>query len=251
MSTASELAGRRVVVTGASSGIGRATAVELARNGVRVVLTGRNRERLDETLNGLAGDGHRAVAAEIRDADATADLVKEVAREGELDGVFHAAGISMTRPVRLMKQQHLDDVFGPSVFGAFGLLRAAAQKNVMRDGGSIILMSSVSAAKGHTGMTAYSAAKAAVDGLVRSAAMELAPRRIRVNSILAGAVYTEMYAREVDRMGTDWIDAVGARHPLGFGAPADVARAVVYLLSDDARWITGTAMTVDGGYMAQ
>lgn len=246
------LAGRHLFVTGASSGLGRAAAIALAGYGARVVVSGRDAARLEETRTRLAGEGHHAVAADFTDADAAAELVKEIVKQGgPLDGVFHAAGVSMTLPVRLMKQDRIDDVFRPSVYGSFGIVRAAAQKNVMNDGASLVLMSSISANKGHTGMTAYSGAKAAVDGLVRSAAMELAPRRIRINSIVAGAVYTEMYAREVDRMGEEWIASVGAKHPLGFGAVDDVSAAVTFLMSDAARWITGTAMVVDGGYMAQ
>ncbi len=245
------LADRRILVTGASSGLGRAAAIALSGCGAQIIVTGRDEGRLEETRAQLSGSGHSAVTMDVRTADEMTDLVKSVVKEGGLlDGVFHAAGISMTLPVRLIKQQQIDDVFRSSVFGAFGITRAAAQKNVMNDGGSIIFMSSVSALKGHNGMTVYSSAKAAVDGLVRSAAMELAPRAIRVNSILCGAVYTEMYAREVDRMGPEWIASIGAKHPLGFGRTDDVSNAVIYLLSDASRWITGSALPIDGGYMA-
>lgn len=245
------LAGKRLFVTGASSGLGRASAIAASKCGARVVISGRDRERLDDTLSQLSGEGHEALVADLRTADEAVENVKTIVKAGgPLDGVFHAAGISMTLPVRLIKQQQIDDVFRSSVYGAFGLTRAAAQKNVMNDGASVIFMSSISALKGHNGMTAYSSAKAAVDGLVRSAAMELAPRRIRVNSILCGAVYTEMYAREVDRMGPDWIASIGDKHPLGFGQIDDISNVVLFLLSDASRWITGSAMAVDGGYMA-
>jgi NAD(P)-dependent dehydrogenase (short-subunit alcohol dehydrogenase family) len=246
------LAGQHVLITGSSSGLGRAAAIVAARHGARVVITGRDAGRLDSTLTQLDGNDHKAVAGELRTADETVDFVKAVVAEGgPLDGIFHAAGISMTLPVRLIKQKQIDEVFRSSVYGSYGIARAAAQKNVMNDGASLIFMSSISALKGHNGMTIYSSAKAAVDALVRSAAMELAPRRIRANSILCGAVYTEMYAREVDRMGPEWIAGIGAKHPLGFGQPDDVANVVIFLLSEASRWITGSAMAVDGGYMAQ
>jgi NAD(P)-dependent dehydrogenase (short-subunit alcohol dehydrogenase family) len=245
------LAGRRILVTGASSGLGRAAAIALSECGAQVILTGRDEARLEETRGQLSGAAHQAVTMDFRTADDMAEFIKGQVKEGgPLNGVFHAAGISMTLPVRLIKQQQIDEVFRSSVYGAFGIARAAAQKNMVVDGGAIVFMSSVSALKGHNGMTVYSSAKAAVDGLVRSAAMELAPRAIRVNSIVCGAVYTEMYAREVDRMGPEWIASIGAKHPLGFGRTDDISNAVIYLMSDAARWVTGSAMAVDGGYMA-
>jgi NAD(P)-dependent dehydrogenase (short-subunit alcohol dehydrogenase family) len=246
------LADRRVLVTGASSGLGRAAAIAMSNCGAKIILSGRDATRLEETRAQLSGSEHRAVSMDVRTADEMTDFVKSIVKEGGLlDGIFHAAGISMTLPVRLIKQQQLEEVFRSSVYAAFGIARAAAQKNVVRDGGSIVFMSSVSALRGHNGMTVYSSAKAAVDGLVRSAAIELAPRRIRVNSILCGAVYTEMYAREVDRMGPEWIASIGAKHPLGFGRTDDISSAVIYLVSNASRWVTGSAMPVDGGYMAQ
>lgn len=246
------LAGKRMFVTGASSGLGRATAIGLSRLGATVAICGRDEGRLAETATRLDGDRHLLVPATIADTDGTAELVRDVAKRfGLLDGVFHAAGISLTMPVRLTKQKSVDDTFGPSVFGAFGIARAAGQKNVMAERSSIVLMSSISAERGHNGMMIYSAAKSAVHGLVRSAAVELAGKGVRVNALIAGAVYTEMYAREVERMGPDWIASVGAKHPLGFGETDDITNAVVFLMSDAGKWITGTTMTVDGGYTAQ
>ena len=246
------LAERRVFVTGASSGLGRATAIGLSKLGAHVAICGRDEGRLAETMAQLGGQGHLSIPATIADTDATADLVKDVAKRfGPLHGVFHAAGISLTMPVRMTRQSQVDDTFGPSVFGAFGIARAAGQKNVMAERSSVVLMSSISAERGHNGMMIYSAAKSAVHGLVRSAAVELAPKGVRVNAIIAGAVYTEMYAREVDRMGPDWIAGVGAKHPLGFGETDDITNAVAYLMSDAGKWITGTTMTIDGGYTAQ
>jgi len=246
------LADRRVFVTGASSGLGRAAAIGLSRLGARVAICGRDEGRLAETLAQLDGEGHLSVPAAITDTDGTAELVKDVAKRfGTLHGVFHAAGISLTMPVRMTKQSAVEDTFGPSVYGAFGIARAAGQKNVMAERSSIVLMSSISAERGHNGMMIYSAAKSAVHGLVRSAAVELAPKGVRVNALIAGSVYTEMYAREVERMGPDWIAGVGAKHPLGFGETDDITNAVAYLVSDAGKWITGTTWTLDGGYTAQ
>lgn len=246
------LADKRVFVTGASSGLGRAAAIGLSRLGARVAICGRDEARLSETMEQLEGNAHLVVAEAIVDTDQTAELVKNVAKTfGPLDGIFHAAGISLTMPVRMTKHAAVEQTFGPSVYGAFGIARAAGQKNVMADRSSIVLMSSISAERGHNGMMIYSAAKSAVHGLVRSAAVELASKGVRMNALIAGSVYTEMYAREVERMGPDWIAGVGAKHPLGFGDTDDITNAVAYLISDAGKWITGSLWTVDGGYTAQ
>ena len=246
------LGGRRYLVTGASSGIGKATAEAIAAAGGRVIAAGRDEGRLQALLDGLAGGGHVAAPSALSDADATADWVKALAAEhGPLDGVFHAAGIELIRPARMTKQAQLNEVMGSSLFAAFGIARAMAQKGGMADGGAIVFMSSVAGASGQVGMTAYSAAKAGIDGLVRSLACELAPRRIRVNAIAAGAVQTAMHERLVKGGGADAIGEYEKSHPLGFGEPADVANAGLFLLGDAGRWVTGTTMVVDGGYLCK
>lgn len=245
------LAGRIALVTGASSGLGRAAAVALSMVGARLVLTGRNLERLEETRAMLAGSGHNVVASDLSHADQAADLIKAAAQEhGPLDGIFHSAGVFAVLPAKMTKQRHVDEIFNASVPGAYGVSRAASQKNVMRDGGSIVFMSSVAGVRGNAGLTAYAGAKAAILGLNQALAVELAPRRIRVNAIVAGTVATEMHLRMQASTTAGQGDANETRHLLGYGQPSDVANAVLFLLSDASRWITGTALTIDGGYLA-
>jgi NAD(P)-dependent dehydrogenase (short-subunit alcohol dehydrogenase family) len=242
---------RIVLVTGASSGLGRASAVAFSEAGATVILTGRDRSRLEETKSLLAAGGHGVFAADLANADGAADLVRDAARQhGAIDGIFHAAGTFSVLPVKVTKQRHLDAAFNASVFGAFGIARAAANRNVMRDGGSIVFMSSVAGERGSSGLTAYASAKAAVTGLNRSLAAELAPRHIRVNMIVASTIETEMHERTLSNADMDYVEMNRARHPLGFGSPADISNAALFLLSDASRWITGTSLTVDGGYLA-
>jgi len=242
---------RRILVTGGSSGLGRATAILAARCGAQVAVTGRDEARLEETLQRLEGEGHSAHVADLSDAEAAADAVSAiVAERGTLDGAFYSAGTTLVLPAKLQKNRHLDDVFGAGLRGAFGMVRALLKKNALSDGGSIVFMSSFSSVRGRQGMTAYCAAKAGLDGMVRALALEVAARRIRVNSIVAGAVETAMHESILEGINQEAIEDYRSRHPLGFGQPDDVAHAAVFLLSDGAKWITGSAMAVDGGAAA-
>ncbi|RZL04459.1 MAG: SDR family oxidoreductase [Rubrivivax sp.] len=246
------LQGKRVLVTGATSGIGRATAILLSQCGAAVVLSGRDGERLAQTEALLSGTGHHAAATSLDNLEQVSDWVKNLALQmGPFDGVFHAAGIASLRPARMLKQSNVDEVFGSSIMAALGMAKAASQKGVLNDQASVVFMSSVAGSRGQAGMTAYSAAKAAIDGLVRSLSCELAPRAIRVNALAAGAVKSEMHQSITAQLGDAGISAYEQHHLLGFGHPQDVAQSALFLLSAASRWITGTTLVIDGGYMVK
>lgn len=246
------LQGKRCLVTGATSGIGRAAAVALSRVGAHVVFSGRDEARLAQTQGLLTGEGHRASLKSLDGVDDVAEWLKGLAQEaGAFDGIFHAAGVAALRPARMLKQPHVDEVFGSSIMAALGLAKGASSKGVLNDGASLVFMSSVAGARGQSGMVTYSAAKAAVDGMVRSLACELAPRQIRVNGLAAGAVASEMHHAITAQLGEAGVDAYASHHLLGFGQTDDVAKAALFLLSDAARWVTGTTLVVDGGYMVK
>lgn len=243
------LEGRKIVVTGASSGLGRATAIALAGVGAEVILVGRSADRLKEAAQRSGAKQWHSI--DLSDDNAADALLREIAGDEGLDGIFHSAGTSLVSPMRLTKTKHIDDLFGAAVYGALGVARAASRKGVMKDGSSLVFMSSVSALRGRKGMVGYSAAKAATSGLVRALAVELSDRQIRVNSIAAGAVETEMHDDFVKSVSKDIIDNYRDLHPLGFGRTDDISNSVIFLLSDASRWITGIELSVDGGYAAK
>jgi NAD(P)-dependent dehydrogenase (short-subunit alcohol dehydrogenase family) len=243
--------GRHMLVTGASSGIGRQTALRLSEAGARVLLVGRDEKRLGDAFACLSGEGHALASVELSDADGTTEAINKLAKEhGTLDGMFHAAGAGGILPIKVTKNRHLDEMFGAGFRGAFGVVRAATRAATMNEGGAVVLMSSVSSIRGRPGMASYAAAKAAVDGMVRVAAAELAGRAIRVNSLIAGAIETEMHKSFTETMSAEMIEDYRALHLLGFGGADDVAYAAMYLLSDAARWVTGTGLVIDGGFSA-
>lgn len=244
------LLGHRIVCTGASSGIGRRFAIEAAALGASLVLLGRDAARLADTLKELPERHHEMVALDVGDSDAVAEWLQSTGRRlGGIDGVFHSAGTELIRPLRMTKAEHFNACFAASFHGALGICRAAASKDTFRQsGGSIVLMSSVAALRGQVGMVAYGATKAAVDGLVRSSSLELAPKGITVNSIAAGGVKTEMHDRITGKLDPEGVAAYANRHPLGLGDAADVAGMGLFLVSRLARWITGSTVVMDGGY---
>lgn len=242
-------ADRKIVVAGASSGLGRAAALELAAAGAKLILLGRNEDRLREVADAAGGQAWRSV--DLADDNAADAVIREVAVDAPIDGIFHSAGTSLVAPMRMTKTAQIDDLFGAAVYGALGVARAASRRGVMRDGGSLVFMSSVSSLRGRRGMVAYSSAKAATSGLVRALAVELADRGIRVNSIAAGAIETEMHHDFANTVSEEMVTNYRNLHPLGFGRADDVAHAVMFLLSDASRWITGVDLSVDGGYAAK
>ncbi len=238
------LAGKTVLVTGASGGIGRAVAEESARMGARLVLTGRNEERLKELLATLEGEGHEIVAADLT---VESDLLCLTDTLPELDGVVYCAGVSLLRPLQMLKGTDLQRVFAVNGFAPVLLLRHLLKARRLRHGGAVVLVSSVSG-NGNVavGFSAYGASKAAQTVFMEYAALELSGRDIRVNCILPGRVETELLQNGT--MTADDIETDRMRYPLRrYGQPCEIAWGCIYLLSDAARWVTGTSLTIDGG----
>lgn len=241
-----------MLVTGATSGIGRATAFAAARSGARVVCVARREAELDQLVGALSGDGHLAVPFDVTEHARIPAMLRNVVDEvGPLDGLVHAAGIHDATPLRGISPDGIRHLFDVNVTSAVMMAKAFRHPKIRGDSSSIVLMSSAVGLVGEAGVSVYAATKAAVASFSRSLGLELAREGIRVNSIAAGVVATALTEGIRNRVGEAAWSAIESAHPLGLGTAEDVANAALYLLSPSSRWVTGTALIVDGGYTAR
>ena len=245
-----DLSNKTIIVTGAASGIGRETAIVASKVGARVVMLDLSEEGLQETMSLLEGEGHSAHVIDLCDTGSIAPLIKTIAEQhGMIDGVVHCAGISSRKPLNVLSKNGFSKVMDINFYSFVELVRQTTKKKYFSDGGSIVVMSSISSIKGYKAKTEYCVSKAAVDSFVRCMAAELADRKIRVNSVMAAEVLTPLAlkARETNA-------AVGASDfiaPLGPSDPYEVANTICFLLSNATKTITGTSLLIDGGACIQ
>jgi NAD(P)-dependent dehydrogenase (short-subunit alcohol dehydrogenase family) len=200
----------------------------------------------------MDGEGHRVAPFDFNHPEAIGDWLRSVITDaGSLNGLVHAAGVELVSPIRFVRQHDAEEVVRINLLSSIMLARAFTQKECHVTPGSIVFLSSIMGVVGAPSMSVYGATKAALIGLAKSLAVELAPRHIRVNCVAAGCVQTELLARFRDLFSAEQFQALERAHPLGFGAARDVAHAVAFLLADTGRWITGSTLAVDGGYSAQ
>lgn len=244
-----DLTNKSFLVTGAGSGIGRETAIILSEQGAKVIMLDLNQDGLNETNALLKGEGHICKAFDLTDFETLPAIVKEIIEEcGSIDGFVHCAGISSRKPLNVLRPAGFSKVMDVNFYSFEELTRLLTKKGNMKDGGSIVVMSSISSIKGYKAKSEYCVSKAAVDAFVRCMAQELSPKRIRVNSVMAGEVLTPMglKAREMAK-------AAGAEdysQPLGPTMPNEVANVIAFLLSDATKTISGTSIRIDGGACA-
>ncbi len=237
------LSGKTVLITGASSGIGRSTAIECSRLGAKVIVTGRNESRLAETFHSLDGHGHQMVVADITCEEDRARLAREMP---QIDGFVCNAGITQRSLLKFMKEEVLREVFETNTFAAFLLTKAIMKANKMNHDGSMVFMSSMAARQVTPGNSMYAASKAAVESFSRSCAQEYAAKGIRANAVLPGMVETPLIT---GGMLTEEDMARDKQHYMlkRYGKPEEIAWAIIFLLSDASKWITSTSLIVAGG----
>ena len=245
------LKGKKILITGASSGIGASVAKLASEQGAVCIINGRNEERLDQTLKCLTGEGHIAIVSDLKEGNGTELVKKAVKQAGPLNGFVHCAGIEKTLPFRATRISELRGIMAINLETFWEITQELIKsKNHEKEKLSVVGISSVAELYGASGNTAYAASKGAVISLIKSLATEYAVKQIRFNAVCPGYVETPMLdvVKRLYRTEEEFISSIASKHPLGLGNSEDVASAVVYLLSDASRWVTGSVMTVDGGY---
>ncbi|MDD2229233.1 MAG: SDR family oxidoreductase [Candidatus Cloacimonetes bacterium] len=245
-----DLSGKNIIITGASSGIGRSCAIECSRMGAKLSLIGRDNVRLEETYEALDGKGHLMLIRDISDYESIEALVAEtVIKLGPIDGFVHSAGMGMNLPVRMMTPAHFEKIFSVNVFAAFEFAKQIAKKKYIRAaGGSMIFIASAAGIKAEAGKIGYSSSKAALINGVRSLALEFASKKIRANCVSPAVCVTRMSQAFMNKLSEEGRMELISQHPLGLGVPEDVAYSCIFLLSDASRWITGSNLVTDGGF---
>lgn len=238
------LSGKKVLVTGASSGIGRSIAVQCSLKGAEIMLTARNHERLEVTRSLLFQGNHQILAADLLVDEEITTLAGSLP---ELDGLVLNAGIVKTLPVKFVSRETIDALFNVNFNSSVLLVQQLLKQRKIKKGASVCFISSVSSGYAQLGNAIYGATKGAVNSFTRALALELATSGVRVNAILPGFVETGIL--ESSPIGQEQLAEHIKNFPVGrFGKPDDVAYLAVYLLSNASEWMTGSLLTIDGGY---
>lgn len=238
------LQGKTILVTGASSGIGRAAAIECSKLGAKVIITARNEERLSLTLKELEGDGHQMILCDLSDESAIDNMVAEMP---EIQGLVNNAGYTKIMPVQFINANDINSIFQVNTVAPMILFQKLLKKKKLKKGASVVFTSSM-AGLGFTtvGNSVYTASKGAISSFIRCTALELASKNIRVNAVCPAMVDTGILDSGI--VTKEQLEEDMKRYPLGrFGRPNDIAWAMIYLLSDASSWMTGNNLVIDGG----
>lgn len=238
------LNGKTILITGASSGIGQAVAIECSRMGANVVITARNKERLEQTRDKLSGDNHFSFIADITNEEQLTKLVEQLPR---LNGVCFSAGVGCTCPVTFASRKKFDSIFNINFFAQAELSRLLLKKKILEKNSSLVFIDSIGGISRITpGNAIYGSAKAALYSWSKYIAIEHGTRGIRSNCICPGMVETPLIHKGA--ITEEQLEEDRKKYPLQrYGTPTDIANATVFLLSEASSWITGTSITIDGG----
>jgi len=240
------LTNKKVLVTGASSGIGKEIAISISNSGAMPFITGRNEKGLIETYNCLKDPARpKYFLCDLRNED---EVIRMVHQIEDLDGVVFNAGMIDYLPIKFLSSKHLHEIFEINFHAQVLLTQKLLCKRKLNNKASIIYISSISSHMGVPGTAIYAASKAALSTFSKILASELAGKKIRSNVITPGLVRTSLFDSVSEKLTNDQLNKQEAEYPLGFGSSEDVANAAIYLLSDASKWVTGTELLLDGGF---
>ena len=245
-----DFTGKKILIAGASSGIGKQTAILLSKLGATIVMIARRSEAFQEIMKELYGEGHSFYISDLSDVGLIETLIKRIiAEQGKLDGLVYAAGINMSMPMNLFKPDKVQEVFMINYFGFIETVRQVCKRGRYNEGMSIVGISSVASSRGEKSHLAYSGSKAAMNSSVRCIAKEVADKGIRINTVAPAMTRTVMYSNYTESYGQDSgsNDELLKRQYLGLVEAEDVANTIAFLLCPLSRMITGITLPVDGG----
>lgn len=237
------LNGKTVLVTGASSGLGVSIAVESSKMGANVIITGRNKERLNNTFNLLDGGNNNQIIADLLDDKQIDDIAEKLP---VLSGIVFSAGIAKVTPVKFTSEKDINNVFQTNLISSIKLIQKLLKKKKIAKGASIVFISSISSTRATVGNSLYAATKGGVNSFAKVLALELVSKQITVNCIEPGFIKTAMIDDGI--MTQEKLEEHYKSFPLRKGVPTDISYACVYLLSDASSWITGSTFVIDGGF---
>lgn len=238
------LEGKKILITGASSGIGQATAIECSKLGAKVVIVGRNEERLQYTMSQLDGEGHKYIVCDLSDSEGLNRIIGDIP---SLDGLVNNAGIGNMSPISFIKEKDLEAVFRTNTFAPILLLKLLSKKKLLAKNSSVVFTSSVAGlGAASTGNGIYTASKGALSAFIKVAALEFATKNIRVNAVCPGMTRTPLIENE--SVQEEELIKDMERYPLKrYAEPKEIAWGIIYLLSDASSFVTGDNLVIDGG----
>lgn len=241
------LEGKNILITGASSGIGKSIAIECSKMGANLIISARNKEKLNETLSNMElTPKNQILVADLSNMEDVNKLVESIPEK--LDGIVHCAGFTIIKPFQLFKDDEINGIMNVNFYAPLFLTRNLMKKKLINKDASIVFISSISGLLVSSyGGSLYSASKGAINGLIKGIALEFATKSIRVNSVNPGMVYTDILSKSM--ITAEQLEEDAKKYPLKrYGKPEEIAHGVIYLLSDASKWVTGSNLVIDGGY---
>lgn len=241
-----KIKGKKILVIGGTSGIGKAVALLCAEQEAQVIIWGRSQEKFDEIVRKMPGQNHIFECVDLNDENDYDSILESIVKKtGKLDGMVYSAGIPGVIPMKMLQRKKMYEVMNVNFFSFVEVVRSFSKRKISNNGSSIVGISSAVVERGELCQTIYAASKAAMDAAIKCLSFELIKRQIRINSVLPGMTQTEMMDKVLESGSNP--DALGATSLMGIGTPEEVANAVLFLLSDLSAHTTGRGLFVDGG----